>query len=259
MGGLFGGRMLIRRFVSGGMQNASMNHDYRPGDVLLLECPFIEATVTRVTRSYVSVRWPWLQVDPQAENFRWNGQRPIPMPAAREWEIFRTEPAETALKPGDTCLVGIPSTVVHVQAVHHFDPPLVNGMLPRPASYVEVLRQGDTHDPDLEDQGYTIDPVGGEPIRIDLFFRPYAFLELGDEVADRNGRAWRSDAAWDWHPFDSERSGTPAWPLTLLSRRGEPTLKEAVAVAQATAAGSHADELERWSGLTLAQPATHQQ
>ncbi|MFD7606647.1 hypothetical protein ACFWAN_40450 [Streptomyces mirabilis] len=155
--------------------------------------------------------------------------------------------------------MGIPATVVHVQAVHHFDPPLVTGMLPRPASYVEVLQQGETHDPDLEDQGYTIDPAGSEPIRIELVFRPYAFLELGDEVADRNGRAWRFDAPWDWHPFDGEQSGTPAWPLTLLSRHGEPTPKEAEAVARATGVGSHADELERWSGLTLARPATHQQ
>ncbi|MEV5944566.1 hypothetical protein [Streptomyces sp. NPDC051994] len=103
-------------------------------------------------------------------------------------------------------------------------------------------------DPSLEDQGYPIDPAGGEPIRIELLFRPYAFLELGDEVADRNGRAWRFDAPWDWHPLDGERSGTPTWPLTLLFRDGEPTSKEAEEVVRATAVGSHADELERWSG-----------
>ncbi|MFE4306637.1 hypothetical protein [Streptomyces sp. NPDC056891] len=56
--------------VSDGMHNAPMSHDYRPGDVLLLECPFTEAAVTGVTGYYVSVRWPWLEVDPQAENIR---------------------------------------------------------------------------------------------------------------------------------------------------------------------------------------------
>lgn len=241
------------------MHNAFMSHDYRPGDVLLLECPFTETTVTGVTRYYVSVQWPWLEVDPQAENMRWNGRRALPTPAAREWEMFRTEPAETTLKPGDTCLVGIPATMVHVQAVHRFDPPLVTGMLPRPASYLEVLQQGETHDPSLEEQGYTIDPDDGEPIRIELFFRPYAFLEPGDEVADRNGRAWRFDAAWNWHPFDGEQSGTPTWPLKLITRHGEPTPKEAEEVARATAAGSHSDELERWSALTHARPTAHQQ
>jgi len=71
--------------LSDGMHNASMSHDYRPGDVLLLECPFTETAVTGVTRYYVSVQWPWLEVDPQAENIRWNGRRALPTPAAREW------------------------------------------------------------------------------------------------------------------------------------------------------------------------------
>lgn len=241
------------------MQNASMIDDYRAGDVLMLECPFTEATVTEVSRYYVSVRWPWLEVDPQAKNIRWNGQRALPTPEAGEWEIFRTEPAETVVRAGDTCLVGIPATVVHVQAVYHFDPPQVTGMLPRPAAYLDLLRRGDTYDPELEDQAYALDPAGGEPILIELLFRPYAFLEAGDEVADRNGRVWRFDAAWDWHPFDGEHSGTPAWPLVLLSHNGEPTPEEVATVARATAVGSHAEALEQWTGLTLAQPTAHQE
>lgn len=81
---------------------------------------------------------------------------------------------------GDTCTVGIVPTVVHVASVHRFGPPLVTGMLPRPACYLEILRQGEAHVPELEDQGYALDPVGGEPIRIELPFRPYSFLEAGD-------------------------------------------------------------------------------
>ncbi|SEO59156.1 hypothetical protein SAMN05216267_10321, partial [Actinacidiphila rubida] len=211
------------------------------------------------SRYHVSVRCPWLEADPQAEGFRWNGDRALPTPAAREWEIFRTEPAEAELTSGDVCRVGIPPTVVHVLAVHHFDPPLVTGMLPRPASYLELLPRGETHDPEDEDQAYALDPAGGEPIRIELLFRPYAFLEPGDEVADRAGRAWRFDAAWEWHPFDGAQPRTPAWPLALLSRRGVPTPDEGTAVARATAAGSHATELARWTELTLARPAIRQQ
>ncbi len=197
---------------TGGPESARQGADsgavrFRAGDVLKLECPFTATTVTEVSRFYISVRWPWSQVDPQAEHIRWNGQRALPTPAAHDHglEIFRTQPAEIALRQGDTCLVGFPPTVVHVQSVHHFDPPLVTGMLPRPASYLDVLRQGETHDPELEDQGYALDPAGGEPIRIELLFRPYAFLEAGDEVADQGGRAWRFDAAWNWHPFNDER------------------------------------------------------
>ncbi|NUS12354.1 MAG: hypothetical protein HOY69_13305, partial [Streptomyces sp.] len=212
-----------------GRQDADGGIRFRPDDVLELRCPFTEAAVDEVSRFHVSVRWPWLEVDAQAENFRWNGRRALPTPEAREWEIFRTEPAEAELEPGGTCRVGIPPTVVHVVAVEHFDPPLVTGMLPRPASYLEILPQGETHDPDLEDQGYALDPAGGEPIRIELLFRPYAFLEPGDEVADRDGRAWRFDAAWDWHPFDAAHPAAPAWPLTLLSRGGGPAPGEAAA------------------------------
>ncbi|MDK0524439.1 hypothetical protein [Streptomyces sp. ML-6] len=232
---------------------------FRPGDVLRLECPFTGTTVAGVSRFHVSVRWPWSEVDPQAENFGWNGRRALPLPEAHEWELFRTRPAETELKPDDTCRVGIPPTVVHVLSVCHFDPPRVTGMLPRPATYLEVLRQGETHDPEFEDQGYAFDPAGDEPIRFELLFRPYAFLEPGDEVTDRNGRAWRFDAAWEWHAFDGAGPGVPAWPLTLLSRAGGPTTpEETAAVAGATAAGDHAEELERWTELTGASPVPRQ-
>ncbi|MGW9120293.1 hypothetical protein ACWGRV_27395 [Streptomyces sp. NPDC055663] len=231
---------------------------FRADDVLELECPFTETTVTDVSRFHVTVRWPWLEPDPRAEGFRWNGQRALPKPEAREYELFRSEPVETALKPGDTCRVGIPPTVVHVAEVHHFDPPRVTGLLPRPACYLDVLPQGETYDPEYEDQARAFDPAGGEPIRARLLFRPYAFLEPGDEVADRDGRAWRFDAAWDWHPFDGARAGAPAWPLALLARGGEPTPEETAAVVRATADGSHAEELERWTALTLAGPSTGQ-
>ena len=231
---------------------------FRPDDVLELECPFTETAVTEVSRFYISVRWPWSEVDPQAKNMRWNGQRALPTPEAPDWEIFRTEPAEASLKAGDTCRVGFGPTVVHVLAVHHFDPPLVTGILPRPASYLEVLRQGETHDPEFEDQGYALDPAGGEPIRIRLLFRPYAFLEPGDEVTDQDGRVWRFDAAWDWHPFDGALPGTPAWPLALLSRNGEPPPEAAAAVARAPAPGSPAEEQAPWPALTRARPATRQ-
>ncbi|MEU7390100.1 hypothetical protein [Streptomyces tanashiensis] len=127
--------------------------------MLLLECPFTETTVTEATRYHVSVRCPWLEVDPRAE----------------------------------------------------------------------------------------------------LVLRPHAILSPGDEEADRNGRAWRFDAACHWHSFDGEQSGAPVWPLTLLFRHGEPTPREADEVARATVVCGHVDELERWSGPTRARPAVPQQ
>ncbi|MER6915048.1 hypothetical protein ABT354_25515 [Streptomyces sp. NPDC000594] len=230
---------------------------YRRGDVLMLECPFAEATVAEVSPSYASVRWPWREVDPLAESYRWNGCMALPTPESAEWAwlYFRSEPAAGALNAGDTCLVGIPPTVVHVVSVDHYDPPRVTGMLPRTASSLAVLPQGESPDPDFDEPLFTFDPAGGEPISLQLLFRPYAFLDPGDEVVDRDGRVWRFDTAWDWHPFDGGRPGAPAWPLALLFRDGDPTPEEATRVAAATAAGTHAEERGRWTELTHAKPA----
>ncbi|MEU8927795.1 hypothetical protein AB0D10_43990 [Kitasatospora sp. NPDC048545] len=231
---------------------------YRSGDVLRIGCPFTEVTVTGVSRSHVSVRWPWGEIDTAADGIEWNGDVALPTPADDGWEsgYFRTRPAEDTLKAGDRCLVGIPATVVHVLAVHHFDPPLETGWLPRPATYLDVLRQGESYDARLEEQGYEIDPVGGVPFQLELLFRPFAFLETGDEVVDRDGRAWKFDAPWCWNAFDGGQPSTPSWPLALLFRNGEPTPEAGAAVAKATASGSHADEVSRWMELTRAEPIT---
>ncbi|MFD9727375.1 hypothetical protein [Streptomyces sp. NPDC059072] len=133
----------------------------------------------------------------------------------------------------------------------------MTGMLPRPACYLEILRQGEAHDPELEDQGSALDPVGAEPIRIELLFRPYAFLEAGDEVVDHDGRAW-FDGPWDWHPFDGQQPTIPAWPLELLSRNGDPAPEDTAAVTRQTRTGSHEEELQRWTRLALAEPSTDQ-
>jgi hypothetical protein len=91
--------------------------------------------------------------------------------------------------------------------VQDFEPPLETGRLPRPRTYVVVLREGQSQDPTLEEQGYEIDPDDDIPIRIDLVFRPYSFLHPGDELVDQNERAWSFNGPWDWNAFDG---GEPA-------------------------------------------------
>ncbi|GAA2742098.1 hypothetical protein [Kitasatospora cinereorecta] len=229
---------------------------YRTGDVLRMECPFTSAAVTAVGRYHVAVRWPWWEVDTEARGIEWNGDIALPTPADHGWtdSYFRTVPPEEELRAGDRCLVGIAPTVVHVLAVDHFDPPLETGWLPRPAAYIEFLLQGQSFDPELEEQGHTVDPAGGEPVRFALLFRPYAFLENGDDLVDHDGRAWRFDGPWDWHPYDGGPADAPAWPLHLLHRDGDPAPDEIAAVAAATATGSHADVAARWAELTHASP-----
>ncbi|XVU24573.1 hypothetical protein ACQPZJ_46385 [Actinoplanes sp. CA-054009] len=208
--------------------------EFRPGDVLEISCPFTTAEVVEVSPTHVSLRWPWWQPDPDVGWIQWNGNVAIergPRPAG----LFMTEPDTDQLDAGTQCRVGIPPTVVHVIEVQHFDPPLETGRLPRPQRELLVLRQGVAEDPEAPEQGYGFDPDDGIPRDIRLVFRPYAFLEPGDDVADAAGRAWRFDSPRDWRSYDG-RGGTPVWPLTLLTGDGE-------AVASATATGSHAEEI----------------
>ncbi|MHA5052123.1 hypothetical protein [Streptomyces sp. SD15] len=228
------------------------------GDVLLLSCPRTDARVTGLSRTHVSVKWPWWAVDPECDWIEWNGDVALvrdPQSHEGDMELFHTEPTAPDLAVGEVCRIGIPPTVVHVTAVDRFDPPLETGRLPRPRTLVRVLRAGRSHDPDRLEQGYEIDPDDGIPISFDLLFRPYACLVAGDEVADAAGRAWRFDTPWDWYPFDGGEPCTPAWPLRLLNRAGEADAAAGAAVTRATSTGSHEAELARWVELTQASPS----
>ncbi|WFB05844.1 hypothetical protein LRS74_01505 [Streptomyces sp. LX-29] len=239
---------------------------FRVGDVLSIACPF---TPTRVDRGlhgdHLSLAWPWWRPDPASEFYHWNGIVGLGIDAItcvwNEMELFRTDPAPEHLKSGDVCRVGVPPTVVHVTAVDHFDPPLETGWLPRPHLSVALLRRGLSYrelpdDSHLNGTGYEIHPGDGTPFTFDLLFRPYAFLQPEDEVADAAGRACRFDGPWDWYAFDGEEiSDGPAWPLALLTRSGNVrTPATAAAVAAATATGSHQEVLRHWTGLTDATP-----
>ena len=235
--------------------------EFRVGDVLTVACPFTEARVEGNRWGDVSVRWPWWRVDPDSEFYHWNGVVALSAdttPGPRtEPELFRTDPAPEFLAPGDVCRVGIPPTTVHVTAVDHFDPPQETGWLPRPTLAVSVLPRGMSYReyPDhthLNGIGFELHPHDDIPVTLDLVFRPYAFLQPGDEVADAAGRAWRFDGPWDWYAFDDgSLRGIPRWPLTLLTREGTACGAEAsTAVSGATVTGSHPETLARWTGLT---------
>ncbi|SEC33754.1 hypothetical protein [Streptomyces sp. PAN_FS17] len=113
--------------------------DYQVGDILQVSCAPTPAQVTEVSRSYVSIEWPWGEVDPDSLE-SWNGQFALPVePDGWEWSLFRTEQDPRTLKPGDTCLVGIPEMLVRVIDVGHYDPPMDTGRLPRPHTLLIVL------------------------------------------------------------------------------------------------------------------------
>lgn len=163
---------------------------------------------------------------------RWNGHRTPPTPEAHERETFQTQPAQATPKSGNTYLMGIPPTLVHILAVHHFHPPPATRMLPRPTAYLKVPRQDETHDPEYEDQGYALDTAGGEPTRIKLHSRPHA-LPRTKRRGRRPGRA-RLALRRDLGPAPLRRSAAqspgmatdsafPQWRAhTRGGRRGRP-------------------------------------
>ena len=190
---------------------------YRVGDVLRISCPFTPTVVTGVDEAYVSVRWPWWEIDPDAEGVRWNGE--VALGRADPDELYMTDPASPRLAPGDTCRVGIPARIIHVIEVHEYEPPQEAGWLPRPSLSLLVLRVGEAPDVAAEFQGTSIEPDGGVPFPLELLFRPYAFLEVGDDVADAAGRAWRFDGPWTWTAYDGAGECRPGpWPYWSAGR-----------------------------------------
>ncbi|MFG2364608.1 hypothetical protein ACGFY3_23665 [Streptomyces mirabilis] len=142
--------------------------DYRAGDVLRVSCAPTPARVAEVSPFYVSVEWPWGGIDPDSQ-YRWNGQVALPVePDSWEWSLFRTEQDPRTLKANDTCLVGIPETLVRVLDVAHYDPPTDTGRLPRPHTLMTVLPVDyPSIEGSDEDEGDTIELDGAAPIAIE--------------------------------------------------------------------------------------------
>jgi hypothetical protein len=224
----------------------------RTGDLVVIKCAAREAEVTGLSADYVSVRWPWNRIDPDSQ-MQWNGSRAIPRNADAEgWEDepFQVLSPQPSLEVGGVCDVGIPETVAYVVHVENFSDPLDVGWLPRPHTLVSLVSHGATIFPYAEEVGFTLDPDGEEPIESDIVFRPYGFLEPGDEVADSEGRLWTYSLPWNWTPFDGGPGAHPVWPLQLICRNGEQAPHAVESVARATSVGVHEDEIARWLELS---------
>ncbi|GIJ23920.1 hypothetical protein Vlu01_45440 [Micromonospora lutea] len=64
---------------------------HRVGDVLRISCPFTPTVVTGLDEAYVSVRWPWWEIDPDADGVRWNGE--VALGRADPDELYIADPA----------------------------------------------------------------------------------------------------------------------------------------------------------------------
>lgn len=255
------------------------------GDVLRISCPPADAEVVQAhgegRDGFVVLRWSWQpsgeditgddddtgEVDEEADRLL-----AVPVdPAQRPLMLWRYDPDPANVLPsvGDRVKVSIPPTVAHVSYTTetrlHED--MVAGRPPRDADvHIAVLPHGisecqATTEGD-NDQRISFSPYGPEPIRVELLHRPYRFLEDGDEVTDPAGRRWKFFKPLSWVNFDRDEPtpplAAPDWPLHLICRYDmAPTDDEVAAVATATAAGSHADEVTAWrerSGAALIPP-----
>ncbi|MGW3725002.1 hypothetical protein [Streptomyces sp. NPDC000851] len=154
------------------MGDAICQEQFEVGNVLLVSCPSARARVVHVTPFEISVEWPWAQIDPDSE-IRWNGHRAIPSATPNgEWGgLFQVDPHAGRLEVGDSCLVGIPETLVRIIDIGRFDPPADVGWLPRPHTMLIVLPVDHPHDPHTEEEGDTIDLESAAPIKIELVSR----------------------------------------------------------------------------------------
>ncbi|ARF62847.1 hypothetical protein B1H20_16710 [Streptomyces violaceoruber] len=155
------------------MGEDASRRDFRVGDVLRVSCPQARARVAHVSSFHASVEWPLGEIDPES-GIGWNGRRAFAVPAGsieRIMSLFRTEPEPSDLRVGDSCLVGVPETLVRVIDIGRYDPPQDVGWLPRPHTMLVVV-PADLPDEALpEDAGDTIDLESAAPLTIELVSR----------------------------------------------------------------------------------------
>ncbi|MER7676282.1 hypothetical protein [Streptomyces sp. NPDC096934] len=154
-------------------ENEPPHQDFQVGDILRVSCPQAQTRVAHVSRFYASVEWPWAQIDPESQ-FRWNGQRAFAVSAdSSEWtmSLFKTTPEAWNLHVGDSCLVGIPETLVRIIDIGRYDPPQDVGRLPRPHTMLVVVPADYPAEALSKDDGDTIDLDSAAPLAIELVSR----------------------------------------------------------------------------------------
>ncbi|NNN37501.1 hypothetical protein HLK59_45685 [Streptomyces sp. S3(2020)] len=150
--------------------------EYRVGDILRVTCPWTPAEVAGVTGRYAVLVWPWAEIDPESR-FGWDGRVAVPTDpdSPERWQdVFRTEPKPWLLSAGDTCLVGVPETLVRVLDIDHHDPLADRGWLPRPHTTLVVAHLDQPQEPmwpEEEGEGFTIDPGSFAPLTLELVSR----------------------------------------------------------------------------------------
>lgn len=224
------------------------------GDVLRISCPAGAAKVVEVWgESTAVIEWPWPEPDAQRRPTFAVGLPETGEPVRFAAPFRNTPPLARGVREDDTITVDMPPTVVHVSytTTTWYAADREAGRPPADShAMVAVLPHGvnETCD-DRTDQRLILQPWSAAPMTVELLCRPYAALEDNDRVRDATGTTWLYTGPLDFHTTErrTPRTEGPVWPLTLTERfLMEASLDEVAAVAAATAAGSHQEELDRW-------------
>lgn len=136
----------------------------RVGDEVTVSCEAASARVVAVNSRHIALEWPWGVID-HSSIFRWDGTYSLPCEESHaEWVPYRLEPAASELRAGDTCVISIPPTRLHVGHYEEYDPPRNLGWTPAPVAGIYVVPPNKSED---EDAGCMLYLGGAEPIRVE--------------------------------------------------------------------------------------------
>lgn len=136
------------------------------GDLIYVWCEPRQGRVARITASDVFIEWPWGERD-VSSRYRWDGTMALlRRDSDPEWANtpWRLSPKAPGLHVGDSCVVFIPRTLVHVDRVERYDPSFDIGWLPAPTAGLEVV---EAHLKDVPNAGYTLYLGGAEPVNVE--------------------------------------------------------------------------------------------
>ena len=136
----------------------------RVGDEVTVSCEAASARVVAVNSRHIALEWPWGVID-RSSSFRWDGTYSLPCEESHaEWVPYRLEPAASELRAGDTCMISIPPTRLHVGHYEEYDSPRNLGWTPAPVAGIYVVPPDKSED---EDAGCMLYLGGAEPIRVE--------------------------------------------------------------------------------------------
>lgn len=139
----------------------------RVGDEVIVSLAPARARVSEVSPRSITIEWPWGERD-DSSCYRWDGRSCLPWgESTTEWVPYQVEASAGSgpLRAGDTCIVSIPPTRLHVEHYEEYDRPRNFGWAPAPTAGLYVVP---AHRLGVFDGGCMLYLGGAEPVQITL-------------------------------------------------------------------------------------------